>query len=30
MAPGEQQVAQMSLPIIQRHLAILSDLREVR
>jgi putative membrane protein len=28
--PSEQQVAQMSLPIIQRHLAILSDLREVR
>jgi len=27
--PGEQQVAQMSLPIIQRHLAILSNLREV-
>jgi len=27
--PGEQQVAQMSLPIIQRHLAILSSLREV-
>src|SRR3954469_3766025 len=27
--PSEQQVAQMSLPIIQRHLAILSSLREV-
>ncbi|WP_210347629.1 DUF4142 domain-containing protein [Bradyrhizobium diazoefficiens] len=27
--PGEQQVAQMSLPIIQRHLAILSNLREM-
>jgi putative membrane protein len=27
--PQEQQVAQMSLPIIQRHLAILSSLREV-
>jgi putative membrane protein len=25
----EQQVAQMSLPIIQRHLAILSSLREM-
>ncbi|WP_311974217.1 DUF4142 domain-containing protein [Bradyrhizobium glycinis] len=27
--PQEQQVAQMSLPIIQRHLAILSSLREI-
>ncbi|WP_407123407.1 hypothetical protein [Bradyrhizobium sp. STM 3561] len=27
--PKEQQVAQMSLPIIQRHLAILSSLREM-
>jgi putative membrane protein len=27
--PQEQQVAQMSLPIIQRHLAILSNLREI-
>jgi len=27
--PQEQQVAQMSVPIIQRHLAILSNLREV-
>ncbi|MBP0115300.1 DUF4142 domain-containing protein [Bradyrhizobium vignae] len=27
--PQEQQVAQMSLPVIQRHLAILSNLREM-
>jgi putative membrane protein len=27
--PQEQQVAQMSLPIIQRHLAILNNLREI-
>ena len=27
--PQEQQVAQMSLPIIQRHLATLSSLREM-
>jgi putative membrane protein len=27
--PQEQQVAQMSLPIIQRHLAVLSNLREM-
>jgi putative membrane protein len=27
--PQEQAVAQMSLPIIQRHLGILSNLREM-